>query len=96
MSIHWRSLDDDSDGSIEWRDLVETDLYEVLEVSRNASAEVIKRAYRTLVEKYHPDRHSAARKSWAEEMTKQLNAAYATLGNPERRARYDREKGYLR
>src|SRR5687767_7156793 len=66
------------------------DFYEILEVSPRASDEVIKRAYRALIEKYHPDKHPAHRKAWAEGRTKQLNEAYATLRDPERRRAYHR------
>jgi DnaJ-class molecular chaperone len=68
-------------------------LYEVLQVSPKASAEVIKAAYRALIEKYHPDKHAEHIRRWAEEMSRQLNAAYAVLGNPQKRSEYDRANG---
>jgi molecular chaperone DnaJ len=96
MGINWRALSA-SDGEIDWRDLpTAKDYYELLEVSRNASLEVIRRAYRVLVEKFHPDKHPPERRPWAEEITKQLNVAHSVLIDPEKRARYDREKGFRR
>ena len=68
-------------------------LYDVLEVSPRASAEVIKAAYRALIEKYHPDKHPESLRLRAEERARQLNAAYAVLGNPQRRSEYDRANG---
>jgi DnaJ-class molecular chaperone len=68
-------------------------LYDVLEVSSRASAEVIKAAYRALIEKYHPDKHPESLRLRAEEKARQLNAAYAVLGNPQKRSEYDRAHG---
>jgi molecular chaperone DnaJ len=63
------------------------DYYEVLEVSRSASAEGIRRAYRKLARKYHPDVNTD---NGAEETFKEINEAYEVLNDPERRAAYDR------
>lgn len=63
------------------------DYYELLGVSRNASSEEIKRAYRSLALKYHPDRN---KEPGAQERFAQINTAYAALSDPERRAHYDR------
>lgn len=69
-------------------------LYDLLEVSPNASPEVIKAAYRQLALKYHPDRQPDVRaRQQAEERMKQINAAYDILSDPVRRAQYDREIG---
>ncbi|MDW8289799.1 MAG: DnaJ domain-containing protein, partial [Armatimonadota bacterium] len=69
-------------------------LYDLLEVSPNASPEVIKAAYRQLAMKYHPDKQPDARaRQQAEERMKQINAAYDILSDPVRRAQYDREIG---
>jgi molecular chaperone DnaJ len=66
---------------------VKQDYYEVLRVSRNASDEEIKRAFRKLAFQYHPDRN---RQSGAEEKFKEINEAYQVLSDPEKRHRYDR------
>jgi hypothetical protein len=64
------------------------DLYELLEVSPRASADVIQAAYRVLVRVQHPDLNATAE---AAQRTRELNAAYHILSDPERRARYDLE-----
>ena len=61
-------------------------LYETLEVSENASADEIKKAYRKLARKYHPDVNKDA---GAEEKFKEINAAYEVLSNPEKKQQYD-------
>ncbi len=66
---------------------VEGSLYEVLEVSPNASAAVIKVAYRCLAQKFHPDKNSAD--PGAVERLSLINQAYAVLADPLLRARYD-------
>ena len=73
-----------------WKEISQTqNFYERLEVSRRASPEAIKRAYRTLIEKYHPDRQPEHLKSWSEGIAKQLNEAYSILRDAKRRAAYD-------
>ena len=64
------------------------DYYEVLEVGREASEEDIKKAYRKLALKYHPDRNPGNPE--AEQKFKEAAEAYDVLRDPERRARYDR------
>lgn len=64
------------------------DYYEVLGVSKNASPEEIKRAYRRLALKWHPDKHSDGKKE-AEERFKEINEAYEVLSNPKKRQAYD-------
>ncbi len=64
-----------------------TDYYKLLGVSKNASAEVIKKAYRKLAMKYHPD-HTKGDKE-AEEKFKKISEAYAVLSDPEKRKQYD-------
>jgi curved DNA-binding protein len=63
------------------------DYYKILGVERNASKEEIKRAYRKLALKTHPDRNPGSAK--AEERFKEINEAYQVLSDPEKRARYD-------
>ena len=63
--------------------------YDILEVSEKASDEVIEKAYKVLVKKYHPDLQEEQNKSKAEEMMKKINEAYDVLSNPEKRAEYD-------
>jgi molecular chaperone DnaJ len=65
-----------------------TDYYEVLGVPRNAAEPDIKRAYRQLARKYHPD--VAADKVAAESRFKEINEAYEVLSDPHKRANYDR------
>ncbi|WP_185870571.1 molecular chaperone DnaJ [Blattabacterium cuenoti] len=69
--------------------MVKKDYYEVLGVSRNASSEEIKRAYRRLAIKYHPDKNLDNKKK-AEEKFKEAAEAYEILSNPEKRQRYDK------
>jgi molecular chaperone DnaJ len=63
------------------------DYYEVLGVSRNASDQEIKSAYRKLAIKYHPDKNAGDRE--AEENFKQAAEAYSVLSDPDKRTRYD-------
>ncbi|MBW4486164.1 MAG: molecular chaperone DnaJ [Trichocoleus desertorum ATA4-8-CV12] len=63
------------------------DYYEILGVSRDTDKEEIKRAYRRLARKYHPD---VNKEDGAEERFKEINRAYEVLSEPETRARYDR------
>lgn len=63
--------------------------YDELEVSRNASQEVINRAYKVLAKKYHPDT-TTEDKTIAEEKFKQISEAYETLSNEQKRKEYDR------
>ena len=63
--------------------------YDELEVSRNASQEVISRAYKVLAKKYHPDT-TTEDKNIAEEKFKQISEAYETLSNEQKRKEYDK------
>jgi curved DNA-binding protein len=61
-------------------------LYETLEINENASADEIKKAYRKLARKYHPD---VNKDPSAEEKFKEINAAYEVLSNSEKKQQYD-------
>lgn len=63
------------------------DYYKILGVSRESSDEEIRKAFRKLARKYHPD--VAKNKAEAEEKFKEINEAYEVLGDPEKRKRYD-------
>ncbi|MBI5599431.1 MAG: DnaJ domain-containing protein [Deltaproteobacteria bacterium] len=65
----------------------EKDYYATLGVPRDASDEVIKKAYRNLAKKYHPDLHPDDKA--AESRFKDMNEAYAVLSNPQKRREYD-------
>lgn len=65
------------------------DYYEILGVTRGCSEEDIKKAYRKLALKWHPDRVDAAMKATAEEKFKLIGEAYETLSDPQKRYLYD-------
>ena len=64
--------------------------YEILEVDKNASPEIIKKAYNTLAKKYHPDLQNDDVKHLYEEKLKLINEAYETLSDNAKRAEYDK------
>jgi curved DNA-binding protein CbpA len=65
--------------------------YDLLEVSPTARPSVIRAAYRCLVQEYHPDRNPGDPKAAARMSL--INQAYAVLGDPQQRARYDEKAG---
>ena len=67
---------------------MELDYYEVLEVQKSANGAEIKKAYRKLALKYHPDRNQGQKE--AEEKFKLVNEAYQVLSDPQKRETYDR------
>lgn len=64
------------------------EFYSILGVSRDVSAEELKRAYRKKAMEVHPDRHGGDKEK--ERLFKEVNEAYATLSDPQKRAHYDR------
>ena len=62
-------------------------LYQTLEIPENASADEIKKAYRKLARKYHPDIN---KEPGAEDKFKEINAAYEVLSDENKKAQYDR------
>ena len=67
--------------------MAKRDYYEVLGVSRNASSDELKKAYRKVAMKHHPDRNSGDKNS--EEKFKEASEAFEVLGDKEKRSRYD-------
>ena len=63
------------------------DYYEVLGLKKGASDDQIKKAYRQMAKKYHPDLNPGDKK--AEAAFKEVNEAYSVLSDPEKKARYD-------
>jgi molecular chaperone DnaJ len=69
--------------------MAKRDYYEILGVSRNATQEEIKKAYRRLARQYHPDANPDKKEEAAEKF-REITEAYAVLSDPEKRAQYDR------
>ena len=63
--------------------------YEILEVDKNASPEIIEKAYKTLAKKYHPDLQEDNFKKDSEIKMQLINEAYETLSDPEKKKNYD-------
>ena len=68
--------------------MARVDFYRILGVSREASDDVIKKAYRKLVFEHHPDRNPDSKQ--AEDKIREINAAYEVIGDAEARRNYDR------
>src|SRR3954449_10232372 len=69
------------------KDYLEKDYYKVLGVSKTATPDEIKKAYRKLARQHHPDKNGSDKKS--EEKFKQIAEAYDVLSRPEQRKEYD-------
>ena len=63
------------------------DYYEVLGISKTASDDEIKKAFRAMAKKYHPDMHPGDKE--AEEKFKEAQEAYAVLSDPDKKRQYD-------
>jgi curved DNA-binding protein len=66
------------------------DYYQTLEVSKDASPDAIKKSFRDLARRFHPDKVQGSGKEQAETRFKEINEAYEVLGNPEKREKYNR------
>ena len=64
------------------------DYYEVLGLQKGASEDEIKKAFRKMAMKYHPDKNPGNKE--AEEKFKEINEAYGVLSDPEKKSKYDR------
>ena len=64
--------------------------YDILQVNKNASPEIIEKAHKTLAKKYHPDLQTEENKKQAEEILKEINEAYEVLSNLEKKQNYDK------
>ena len=67
--------------------MTKVDYYEILGVKRDASPDDLKKAFRHLARKYHPDLNKGSKE--AEEKFKEINEAYQVLGDPQKKAQYD-------
>lgn len=63
--------------------------YDILQVNKNASPEIIEKAYKVLAKKYHPDLQTEENKKQAEEILKEINEAYEVLSDPQKKKEYD-------
>ena len=70
---------------------MEKNYYEILEVDKNASKEIIDKAYKTLVKRYHPDLQTQEGKEQKEELMKKVNEAYDVLSDENKRTAYNQQ-----
>lgn len=68
---------------------MENNYYDILQINKNASQEIIEKAYKVLVKKYHPDLQEDGLKHDYEEKLKLINEAYEILSDEEKRKQYD-------
>lgn len=68
---------------------MEKNYYDILQINKNASPEIVEKAYKVLAKKYHPDLQTEENKKKAEEILKEINEAYETLSNLEKKQAYD-------
>ena len=67
------------------------DYYSILQINRNASPEIIEKAYKTLAKKYHPDlQQTTEAKKESEKILKDINEAYEVLSNKDKKQEYDK------
>lgn len=70
---------------------MEKNYYDILQINKNASPEIVEKAYKTLVRMYHPDLQEEENKQEYEEKLKLINEAYEVLSDEEKRIKYDLE-----
>ena len=70
---------------------MEKNYYEILEVDKNASKEIIDKAYKTLAKRYHPDLQTQEGKEQKEELMKKVNEAYDVLSEENKRTAYNQQ-----
>lgn len=68
---------------------MEKNYYDILQINKNASPEIVEKAYKVLAKKHHPDLQQEDDKKQAEDILKEINEAYEVLSNPEKKAQYD-------
>ncbi|MBE9227112.1 J domain-containing protein [Phormidium sp. LEGE 05292] len=90
-----RATENQNETSVSTKDRINSSYYALLGLHPAASPVEIRRAYRELSKRYHPDTTNLP-KAIATSKFQQLNEAYATLSNPERRLTYDYQIGYSR